>query len=132
MVMSTYSIAPVAIVLPSNATAMFPPASRSAMIPEPTTQASKKNVPMASLASARCIEYGLTQSFGGGVYWTQRENVPWSARDSVNVCSSSGLGLALRAWEDLVIWFDTPAMIVFSDYRYDSHAERPRPEKKTE
>ena len=35
------------------------------MIPEPTTQASKKNVPMASLASARCIEYGLTQSFGG-------------------------------------------------------------------
>ena len=89
------------------------------MIPEPTTQASKKNVPMASLASARCIEYGLTQSFGGGVYWTQRENVPWSARDSVNVCSSSGLGLTLRAWEDLVIWFDTPAMIVFSDYRYD-------------
>jgi hypothetical protein len=74
---------------------------------------------MASLASARCIEYGLTQSFGGEVYWTQPENVPWSARDSVNACRAPGLGLALRAWEDLVIWFDTPAMVVFSAYRYD-------------
>ena len=76
------------------------------MIPEPTTQASKKNVPMASLASARCIEYGLIQSFGGGVYWTLRENVALSASDSGDAYSLSGLGLAFRAWEDLVIRFD--------------------------
>ena len=44
-VIKTTSIAPVGIVLPSSAMATLPPDSISAMIPEPTTVASKKAVP---------------------------------------------------------------------------------------
>jgi hypothetical protein len=53
MVISTTRIAPVGMVLPSSAMATFPPASRSAMIPEPTTVASRKAVPMNSAAYLR-------------------------------------------------------------------------------
>ena len=50
---STTRIAPVGIVLPSSASATFPPASLSAMIPEPTTVATSSPVPSAS-AARRC------------------------------------------------------------------------------
>ena len=40
--------APVAIALASNAIATFPPARRSAIIPDPTTTASRKEVPNPS------------------------------------------------------------------------------------
>ena len=42
------SLFPVGIVLPSSAIATLPPASRSAMMPEPTTVASSENVPSHS------------------------------------------------------------------------------------
>ena len=45
--------APVAMVLASKASAMLPAASRSAMIPEPTTVASKSAVPTASATTRR-------------------------------------------------------------------------------
>src|SRR5215469_6597644 len=45
--------APVAIVLASSAMAALPPASRSAMIPEPTTAASRNAVPRNSAAARR-------------------------------------------------------------------------------
>ena len=51
-------MAPVAIVLHSSASATFPPASLSAMIPEPTTAASRKAVPSHS-ATARCARPGI-------------------------------------------------------------------------
>ena len=51
MVISTARMAPVASVLPISATASFPPARFSAMIPEPTTVASRNRVPSASAAS---------------------------------------------------------------------------------
>src|SRR4029077_10270100 len=53
MVMITMRIAPVGIVLPSSASAWFPPARRSAMMPEPTTAATRREVPTASAASRR-------------------------------------------------------------------------------
>src|SRR5688572_11060497 len=50
---SATSPAPVAIVLASSAIATLPPASRSAMIPEPTTTASSSAVPSPSATSRR-------------------------------------------------------------------------------
>jgi hypothetical protein len=49
----TQLAAPVAIVFASSASAAFPPASRSAMIPEPTTAATKNPVPTNSAAILR-------------------------------------------------------------------------------
>src|ERR1043166_8965560 len=46
--MSAIRIVPVASVLTSSATAAFPPASLSPMMPEPTTAASRNAVPMNS------------------------------------------------------------------------------------
>src|SRR6201999_1419195 len=45
--------APVARVLASSVTAMFPPAKRSPMIPDPMTMASRSAVPSASAARRR-------------------------------------------------------------------------------
>src|ERR1700734_2535090 len=53
MVMSTTKIAPVGMVLPRSAMAALPPASRSAMMPEPTTVATKSAVPSPSAKSRR-------------------------------------------------------------------------------
>ena len=50
---STTRIAPVGMVLHSSAIAPFPPASRCAMMPEPTTAASRNAVPSASAAARR-------------------------------------------------------------------------------
>ena len=57
MVMMTTSTAPVAMVLHSSASASFPPASFSAMMPEPTTAITRKNVPSASAARRRVRSY---------------------------------------------------------------------------
>src|SRR5450432_907549 len=54
--MSATRPAPVATVLASSAIATFPPAKRSAMIPEPTTVAKRNAVPIASDARRRVIE----------------------------------------------------------------------------
>jgi hypothetical protein len=51
--MSTTRIAPVGIVFPSSAIAWFPLASRSAMMPEPTTVATRMAVPSASARRRR-------------------------------------------------------------------------------
>src|SRR6266403_1447375 len=53
------SAAPVAIVFASNANATFPPASRSAMIPDPTTAATSSSVPRHS-AVRRLGRLGFT------------------------------------------------------------------------
>src|ERR671919_3133875 len=53
MAISTNRIAPVANVLPSRAMATFPPASCSAMMPDPITVANRKKQPTASAASGR-------------------------------------------------------------------------------
>ena len=53
MVMITIKIAPVGMVLPRSAMAALPPASRSAMMPEPTTVATKSAVPSPSANSRR-------------------------------------------------------------------------------
>src|SRR6476646_1434157 len=53
MVMMTNSTAPVGRVLQRRAIAWFPPASFSAMMPEPTTAITRKNVPSASAAKQR-------------------------------------------------------------------------------
>ena len=52
-VISTTSAAPVETVLPRRAMASLPPASRSPMIPDPTTTASSAAVPSASPVSLR-------------------------------------------------------------------------------
>src|SRR5471030_232762 len=54
IVMKTTSPAPVASVLPSKATAAFPLARRSAMMPEPMTIATSRAVPRNSAARRRC------------------------------------------------------------------------------
>src|SRR5450755_4475508 len=54
--MSATRPAPVATVFASSAMATFPPAKRSAMIPEPTTVAKRNAVPIASDARRRVIE----------------------------------------------------------------------------
>src|ERR1700677_4244984 len=54
--------APVAIVFARRATATFPPASRSPMIPDPTTAANRKAVPRAS-ATARRVTALLRDRF---------------------------------------------------------------------
>src|SRR5436190_8387299 len=59
MVISTTSAAPVAMALARSAMAEFPPASRSAMMPEPTTAISRKAVPSASAASRRARSIGM-------------------------------------------------------------------------
>src|SRR5580658_293440 len=56
--------APVAIVFARSAIATFPPASRSPMMPEPTTAASSKAVPIAS-ATARRTTTLLCSGFHG-------------------------------------------------------------------
>ena len=53
IVISTTRIAPVGIVLHRSASALASPASLAAMIPEPTTVASRRPVPNASAASRR-------------------------------------------------------------------------------
>ena len=53
---STYSPPTVASVLASSATAALPPASRSAITPEPMTTASRRAVPRASASSLRATE----------------------------------------------------------------------------
>jgi hypothetical protein len=53
IVISTNRIAPVASVFPSRATASFPPDRLSAMIPEPITQANRKNEPTPSAVTLR-------------------------------------------------------------------------------
>src|SRR5471032_3234841 len=60
MVISTTSAAPVARALASKAMARFPPASRSAMMPEPTTAISKAAVPSASAVRRRGRSAGIT------------------------------------------------------------------------
>ena len=50
---SATNTAPVARVFASSAMATFPPASRSPMMPEPTTPASRSAVPTASAVSRR-------------------------------------------------------------------------------
>src|ERR1700734_1928431 len=55
MVISTTSTAPVAIALASRASAMLPSASRSAMMPEPTTVLNKRSVPRNSAARGRIV-----------------------------------------------------------------------------
>src|SRR5260370_32490214 len=50
---SATSAAPVATVLASNAIETLPPASRSPIIPEPTTAASRKAVPTSSETARR-------------------------------------------------------------------------------
>src|SRR5260370_2745103 len=52
------SAAPVAMVLARSAVATFPPASRSAMIQEPTTAATRKPVPANSAVARRARERG--------------------------------------------------------------------------
>src|SRR5262249_47626918 len=60
-VMSTNRMAPVASALASSASASFPPAKRSAMMPEPTTVATRSPVPAASAARRSAREgAGLT------------------------------------------------------------------------
>ncbi len=54
-VIRTTRIAPVGMVLPRSVMATFPPASRSAMMPEPTTVASSENVPSHSTMSFRSM-----------------------------------------------------------------------------
>ena len=58
MVMSTASIAPVASVFPSRASASFPCERLSPMMPEPTTVVSNKRVPSASASKRR--EYDIS------------------------------------------------------------------------
>src|SRR5471030_333846 len=60
MVISTTSAAPVARALASRAMARFPPASRSAMMPEPTTAISRAAVPSASAANLLGRSTGIT------------------------------------------------------------------------
>ena len=50
-IISTTKIAPVGTVFPNKAIAVFPPASLSAMIPEPTTVARRNVVPINSANS---------------------------------------------------------------------------------
>ena len=50
---SAYSAPPVAMALASSASPTFPPDSRSAMMPEPTTAASSSAVPKASATTGR-------------------------------------------------------------------------------
>src|SRR5580692_11439155 len=59
---SATKAAPVAMELASKASATFPPASRSAMIPEPTTAISRNAVPRASV-TARWTTAGLRSEF---------------------------------------------------------------------
>src|SRR6185312_10233930 len=59
------SIAPVAKVLASSAMATFPPASRSPMIPEPITAASRNAVPRNSATARRA-----TAVLGGWLHGT--------------------------------------------------------------
>ena len=68
MVISTNRIAPVASVLPSRATASFPPARFSAMIPEPITVANRKKEPSPSAASRRASG---GRSGKAGLQWRQ-------------------------------------------------------------
>ena len=51
--MSVTRTAPVAMLFASSTSAMFPPDSRSPVIPEPTTAATRSAVPMPSLTMAR-------------------------------------------------------------------------------
>src|SRR5688500_547619 len=51
--MSAMSAAPVATVLQRRATAPFPPAMRSAMIPDPTTAARSRPLPTPSATTVR-------------------------------------------------------------------------------
>jgi hypothetical protein len=53
MVINTNRIAPVARLWPSNAIPSFPPDRFVAMIPEPITQANRKNDPTPSAAMRR-------------------------------------------------------------------------------
>ena len=53
--MRATSAAPVAIVFASNATATFPPANRSPMMPDPTTAARSSAVPTASAVARRAM-----------------------------------------------------------------------------
>src|SRR5580704_8898244 len=63
------SIAPVARLLASKATATLPPDKRSPMIPEPTTVASKSAVPTASDTSrrAKLVRSGTTRGSATGI-----------------------------------------------------------------
>jgi hypothetical protein len=56
---TTVRIAPVGNVLHNSARAPFPPASLAAMMPEPTTAASRKAVPNISV-KARCARDGIS------------------------------------------------------------------------
>jgi hypothetical protein len=53
---SVTSTAPVAMLFASSASAEFPPARRSPMMPDPTTAATRSAVPMPSLTMARMRE----------------------------------------------------------------------------
>lgn len=57
--MSTARVATVAPVLASSATAAFPPASRSAMIPEPMTAAQSSSAPNDSAKRRRTTSGGV-------------------------------------------------------------------------
>jgi hypothetical protein len=67
----TNRIAPVASVLASSAMATFPPASASAMIPEPITAANRKKDPTASAASRRlsAMRSGKRRFLAAGISW---------------------------------------------------------------
>ena len=60
----TTRIAPVGMVLPRSAMATFPPASCSAMMPEPTTVATRSPVPSASAARRRARVDGGAHAVG--------------------------------------------------------------------
>ena len=65
----TTRMAPVGMVLPSSARAMLPPASFSAMMPEPTTVATRSPVPSASAAMRRAaapVAHGSVAAAGNG------------------------------------------------------------------
>src|SRR5262245_54322609 len=85
------SAPPVAAVLASRASAVFPFARRSAMIPDPTTAASRKNVPSASATtrffngrhirdSNRCWRTARGRALGGQHFGV--------ARGLVQLCST--------------------------------------------
>jgi hypothetical protein len=63
IVISTNSIAAVAIVLPSSATASLPFDRFSAMMPEPITVAKRKKEPTASAASLRARGASANSSY---------------------------------------------------------------------
>src|SRR5690348_11955487 len=95
--MSARSAAPVASVLANRATAMLPAASRSPMIPEPTTAASNMAVPMAS-ATTRFRNGCFTRysyTFRAARRRAIRRIHAWSCATAIDDVLGNALGPAL-------------------------------------